>query len=173
MPPLQFTVSQRFPVSLERLWEVCSRRAYVEAKYRALDSRSLRLLDFTARPRFIEVLLERKVALPLARLVSWLPRFTPASLVLRHHTRWWRTTPDAANVQIEIVTIGLPLHGEATGTLREVAADCTEMSLRWRLDCGGAWPAERILRLFAQQVRNGLRRDYTFTVGYLREAVAA
>lgn len=167
MASLPFTTTEQFPASVDRLWRACSRRTYVERKYHALGDASMRVLDFRVGARHIEVLLERGVAPSLARFASWLPDM----LVLRHHTRWWRTGPGSVRVRVEIATAGLPVRVEATGELRELSPGSTEMQLQWQLRGEGAfWATAAIQRLFRQQVRQALRRDHAFTLRYLRDA---
>lgn len=176
MTSLQFTTRQRYPVSLGSLWRACTQRAYPQRKYLALGARSVRLLAFKVEPRHVEVELERTLDLPLARLAGWLPEplrgHVPESVVLHHQTRWWRTGPGTAKLDVKVAPAALPLRAEASGSLLQLSPDCTEMQMHWLLHCDLPWLADGALRLFEQQMRRALRRDHAFTLGWLRDAQA-
>ena len=174
MASRQFITRQRYPVSLGRLWRACTQRAYAQSKYLALGAQSVRLLEFTVEPRHVEVVLERTLALPVGRVARWLPEpataLVPATVRLHHQTRWWRTGPGTARLDVKIATAGLPLRAEASGSLLQLSNDCTEMQLHWQLHCDLPWLADGALRLFERQMRQALRRDHAFTLGWLQDA---
>jgi hypothetical protein len=166
--PMQFDVTQDFPVGLAQLWTALGRTDYVERKYRALGSTSLRLLSFSADAALIEVELERQAPVVREAVPAWARLLAGRRQAMRHHTRWRRTGPARIDVELEIAAMALPLSARGTGTVVELSPARSRMTLHFEVSGTAAALPSAVARVFAQQVRHALDADHAFTLAYLR-----
>ena len=165
---MQFDLTQDFPAGLDRLWATLGRVEYVELKYRALGSTSVRILKFSADARSIEVELDRQARVALDELPLWARIFCARRQTIRHHTRWQRVGPDRIDVELGILALGGLLSARGSGSVVEPSPGRSRMSLHFEVTSTAAALSSRAARLFAQQIRRALRADHAFTLEHLR-----
>ena len=164
---MEFSLTQDFPADLGRLWTVFGRPEYTEQKYRSLGSTALRMLKFAASDELIEVELERKAPVALERLPAWVRVLSGEQQTMRHHSRWERAGPKQINVELDISPVGVPLHAHCIGSVVELSRSLSRMTLRFDVNCSVPTIGTKMARLFAEQVKEALRADHAFTLGYL------
>lgn len=169
---MQFELTQEFPVGLERLWASLGRADYVERKYRALGSSSLRILKFHADAQSIEVELERQTDAVRDLLPPWARLIAGRRYRVCHHARWTRVKPKRAEVSLEILVPSLLLSAKGIGSVVERAPGRSRLALRFDVGCTSTAFASGVARVFARQVRRALEADHAFTLDYLRSAPA-
>lgn len=164
---MEFRVSYDYPAGLDRLWAAFGRRDYVQRKYASLGATGLRILRFAATDRSVEVELEREAPVRRERLPWWARPFVPAGQTIRQHTTWTRVGPAAAQADLEIAPVGLPVAAHGRGLATEQPAGATRLSLHWTLSSS---VGDRAAQLLAAEVRDALDADHLFTLGYLARA---
>lgn len=168
--PMEFTLEQRFPAGLERLWSVFGQAEYPLRKYLALGARAVRLHRFDVTAQTIEVDLERDVAVDRAQLPAWTRAWVGPTQTLGHRTRWRRTGPRQAEAELEIKPEGLPVLARGRARIVEEAPGSTTLQLTWQVTSNAPLVGAAVARLFAEQVRSALEADHAFTLRYLAEA---
>lgn len=167
MVAVHFDLAQDFPVGLDALWATLGRSDYIEQKYRALGSTSLRLLKCDVDSASIEVELERQALVDRGDLPAWARILSGRHQAMRHHTRWRRTAPDRVEIELAIRASGLGVGAQGTGHVLELAPNHSRMTLHFELVCSnGALPAA-VLKLFGRQLEHALQADHAFTLDYL------
>jgi len=164
---VNFSLKQDFPTDLARLWTALGRPDYVELKYRSLGATRLRVLKFDATVEVIEVELERSAPIARERLPAWARPFLGDEQMMRHHTRWRRIGPTHIEAELDIAPVGRPLRAHGVGTVIEPSPGQTRMTLRFDVQCKLPALADKVARLFADQVKEALRADHAFALGYL------
>lgn len=165
---MDFDVTQDYPVGLDRLWQVLGRPDYVERKYRALGSASLRVCHFAADATTIEVDVEREAPVATDVLPSWARLLAGSSQTVRHHTRWTRIDRRRAQAQVEISAVGRNVGARGMGSVIQGSPGSTRMNLHFIVHSPLPGLGKRVAELFARQVRHGLAADHAFTIDYLR-----
>jgi hypothetical protein len=167
---MKFRMRQDYPTSLEHLWAAFGDADYPEQKYRALGSSAVQILRFTATAKLIEVELERKARVVVAKLPAWARPFADGEQRMRHHSKWWRVSPTQVNAELDIVPVGLPVRAHATGSAVELTATQTRLTLSIEVKCWLPGIGATVARLFAEQMKEALRADHAFTLRYLERA---
>jgi|GEM_PF-738705 len=167
MADMKFSLRQDFPADLARLWTVFGRPEYTEQKYRSLGSTALRILKFEATDEMIEVELERKAPVALRRLPAWARVLSGRQQTMRHHSRWERAGPKQINAELDISPVGVPISAHCVGSVVELSQSLSRLTLRFDVNCDVPMVGTNVARLFAQQVKEALRADHAFTLGYL------
>jgi len=170
---MDFTVTQYFPMGLERLWVVFGRPEYPERKYSALGATAFRMKQFHVTEQTIEVELERDVPVDPSRLPPWVRTMVGSTQTLRHRTRWRRVSPTRVNAELDISPINLPVRARGVGTIVEIAPEMTRMDVTWQVKSIVPMIGDKIERLFADQVRTALDADHAFTLQYLQQVSPA
>jgi hypothetical protein len=115
----------------------------------------------------IEVELERKAPVALEMLPVWARLLSGRQQTMRHHSRWERVGPTQINAEPDISTVGVPLHAHCVGSVVELSRDLSRMTLKFDVNCNVPTVGTNVARLFAEQVKEALRADHAFTLGYL------
>jgi hypothetical protein len=170
---MNFTLTQDFPMGLDRLWVVFGRPEYPERKYIALGATAFRMQQFHVTEQTIEVELERDVPVKPSQLPPWVRTMVGGKQTLRHRTRWRRVSPTRINAELDIEPIRLPVRARGVGTIVEIAPERTRMNLTWQVKSRVPLIGDRIERLFADQVRTALDADHAFTLQYLQQVTSA
>jgi hypothetical protein len=170
---MEFSTTHDYPAGLDRLWAVFGRPEYPREKYLALGATAVRLDRFDADAQTIEVSLERVVPVAEARVPAWARRLLDHEQTLRHHTAWRRVLPRRVDARLEITPVGLPVQAHGTGSIVELSAGTSRMTLSWQVDSSLPMLGGRVERLFAEQVRTALDEDHRFTVRFLRQSAKA
>ena len=169
---MEFTMTQDFPASLDRLWAVFGQAGYVRSKYRALGAATVQLRHFEATPQAIDIDLERDMPVDPSRLPAWSRSLASARQTLRHRTAWRREGPARATAELDISVKGLPLHARGQATIAQVEPDLTRMQITWRVQSALPLIGGRVEQLLADQVGAGLAADHEFTLKFLAGATA-
>lgn len=164
---VDFEIAQDFPAGLSRLWEALGRRDYVERKYAALRSTSLRIRQFDSSAQRIEVRLERTQRVEPNRLPAWALWLSGPQLRLDHHSCWTRVGAREAAVELRVSTSGHVVRAHATGSVIELDRGHTRMRLHVTVECSLPVIGRRIADLFADQMKQAFEQDHAFTVRYL------
>jgi hypothetical protein len=170
---MDFTLTQYFPMGLDRLWVVFGRPEYPERKYIALGTTAFRMQQFHVTEQTIEVELERDVPVNPSQLPPWVRTMVGGKQTLRHRTRWRRVSPTRINAELDIEPIRLPVRARGVGTIVEIAPERTRMNLTWEVKSRVPLIGDKIERLFADQVRTALDADHAFTLQNLRQVTSA
>lgn len=165
---MQFDLTQEFPVGLEQLWAALGRADYVEQKYRALGSTSLRILKFSADADLIEVELDRQAPVAREELPVWARFLSGNQQAMHHHTRWRRAGLARVDAEFDISALGIPVSARGTGTVVELSPGHSRMTLHFDVRSASAALQSSVARVFAQQVKHALQEDHAFTLAYLR-----
>jgi hypothetical protein len=165
---VQFDLTQDFPVGLDRLWTALGRADYVEQKYRALGSTSLRMLKFSADADLIEIEFDRQAPVARDELPFWARVISGKQQAVHQHTRWRRAGPDRVDAEFDITALRMPISARGTGTVHELAPAHSRMTMRFYVSSTLAALKSNVARLFAQQVKQALQADHAFTLSYLR-----
>lgn len=165
---MEFTLTQDFPVGLDRLWSAFGRADYPRHKYLALGATAVRMRRFSATAQAIDVELERDMPVDSSRLPRWSRGLVGSEQTLRHHTVWRRIGPTQATAELDIRPAGLPVRAQGTAAIDESGPESTRLRLTWRVTSGVPVIGHKVERLFADQVRNALEADHAFTLQYLR-----
>ncbi len=165
---MQFDLTQDFPVSLERLWTVLGRADYIEQKYRALGSTSLRILKFSADAESIEIELDRQAPVARDELPMWAHVLSGKQQTMRHHTRWRRAGFDRVDADVDICALDLPVSAKGTGSVVELSSEHSRLTLHFDVRSTAPAFGSTVAQLFARQVKHALQADHEFTLGYLR-----
>jgi len=163
-------LTQDFPVGLDRLWTALGRADYVERKYRALGSTSLRMLKFSAHAASIEVEFHRQAPVAQDALPVWARVLSGKQQAVHQHTRWIRAGPDRVDAEYDISALGMPISARGTGTVVELSPGHSRMTMHFEVRGTLAALRSGVARLFAQQVKQALQADHAFTLAYLRGA---
>lgn len=166
----RFRLTQAFPAGIGQLWAVLGTRDYVERKYRALGSRSLRILRFEVDDRHIEVELERSAPVVADALPAWAGALAGRWQVMRHRSRWERVDPARVDVRFDVRMATRPVSAQGVGRLVERSSDDSRLTLDVRAGCDLPLVGAEVARLFAAEVRRVLADDFAFTVDYLAAA---
>jgi hypothetical protein len=166
---LQLDLTQDFPVGLERLWAALGRADYVEQKYRALGSTSLRVLKFSADADLIEVELDRQAPVAREELPVWARFLVGNQQAMHHHTRWRRAGLAKVDAEFDISAPGMPVSARGTGTVVELSPVHSRMTLHFEVKSAAAALKSSVALVFAQQVKRALEADHAFTLAYLQE----
>lgn len=167
---MKFDLRQEFPVGLERLWTALGRAAYVEQKYRALGSTSLRILKFSASPELIEVELDREAPVDGKQLPVWARVFSGKAQAMHQKTRWKRADPSRIEAEVDISAVRVLVSAKGVGSVVEVSPVHSRMTLHFHVSSASPILKSKVARLFAQQVKSALADDHEFTVDYLRRS---
>lgn len=167
---MKFITTHDYPARLDRLWAAFGHPEYPRQKYLALGARAVRLDRFDADAQTIEVGLERVVPVAAAGMPAWLRRLLGREQTLRHRSAWRRVPPGRVDADLEIVPVGLPVQARGTGSIVELPAGTSRMTLTWQIDSSLPLLGDRVERLFAEQVRAALDEDHCFTVRFLQRS---
>lgn len=167
--PVKFSLSQDFPVSLDVLWPVYGSPAYLEAKYKALGSTNLRILEAKTDDTSINVVLERTIAPDLRSLPDWARKMVARDYVMRHENRCQRSSPTHASVSLGIKPLGSPVDIHGRGSLSEPAPGQTRLALEFDVECRIPLVGKKVAELFAIKIREALAEDHDFTLAYIKE----
>jgi len=165
---MQLSLTQDFPAGIDRLWAVFGQPDYVQQKYAALGTGSLRLLHFECSAALIALELERALPLDPARMPAWARGLVGGSLSLRQRSRWRRLGPAQVEAELEIAPLGLPVHAQGHGQISETAGGGCRMQLNWELRSALPLLGGRVEHLLAEQLKLALAQDHAFTLDYLR-----
>jgi hypothetical protein len=164
---LKFSLRQDYPTSLARLWTALGHRGYVERKYRSLGTDAVRVLKFNATDEIIEVELQRSAPVAREKLPAWARPFVGHQQLICQHTRWRRVGPTHIEAELDLAPVGMQVHAHGVGSVVELSACRTRMTLRFDVQCTLPALGDKAARLFADQVREALRADHAFTQAYL------
>jgi len=167
---MRLKLQQDYPASLDDLWAVFSQPDYPERKYRALGATAFQLIHFSAGPRQIEVELERRAPAPMGKIPAWARPFVADEQTLRHYSQWRRLSAKKAGAELRIILAGTPVSVQGTGAIAEVSPALTRMILRFEVACRLPLVGGQVAHLVAEQIRQALEADYSFTLGYLQQA---
>ncbi|MGE5339146.1 MAG: DUF2505 domain-containing protein, partial [Gemmatimonadota bacterium] len=165
---LQFDLTQDFPVGLDQLWTALGRADYVEQKYRALGSTSLRMLKFSADAESIEVEFDRQAPVDRKELPVWARVLTGKRQAMHQHTRWRRAGPGRVEAEFDISAPGVPVSARGTGTVVELFPGHARLTMHFDVRSTLAALKFSVARIFAQQLKQALQADHAFTLAYLR-----
>lgn len=169
---VNFEIAHDFPASLDRLWEALGQRDYVDQKYSALGSTSLRIEQFDSSPRRIEVRLERTLGIEASGLPAWARWLSGRPQRLVHHTCWTRAGAREVDVELRVFTPDHAVDADATGTVIELDSGRTRMRLNVTVKCSVPAVGGQIAKVFADQMKHALEQDHAFTVRYLMRDAA-
>lgn len=141
---------------------------YIEQKYRALGSTSLRLRKFVSDARSIEVELEREALVAVEALPLWARILSGTKQVMRHHTRWTRVGRDRIDAVLDIRALGRGVAATGEGSVREPSPGHSCLTLHFDVVTTSPAMPSVVAELFARQVSHALEADHAFTVDYLR-----
>jgi hypothetical protein len=164
---MKFSLSHDFPVSLDVLWPVYGDATYLEAKYKALGSTHLRILESVVTEKQINVVLERTVSANINGIPDWAQKMISHDYVMRHENHCERPTPHQALVSLHITPLGSPVNIHGRGSLSEPAPGKTHLALTFEVECRIPVLGKKIAGLFAEKIKEALNEDYEFTVGYI------
>jgi hypothetical protein len=170
---MDFSTAHDYPAGLDSLWAAFGQPGYPRQKYLALGATAVRVERFAADSQTIEVDVERVVPLASTRVPAWARRLVGREQRLRQCTHWRRVSSRRIEARLEIVPIGLPVQAHGTGTIVELNAGASRMSLDWRVVSSLPIAGRRVERVFADLVRVALDEDHVFTVAFLQRALAA
>jgi Protein of unknown function (DUF2505) len=166
MGHVSFELEHSCPADLDRLWATLGRPEHVECKYAALGSTNLRILAFDADEHVINVVLERQIRAPDGALPAWARPVFAGSQVLHHRTRWARVDARSASVELKIWPLGAPVRAYGHGAVIELSDGSTQMKMHVGVQCGVPIIGTRVAELFANQLKQALGQDHSFTLSY-------
>jgi hypothetical protein len=170
---MEFSTSHDYPAGLDRLWATFGHPEYPQQKYLALGATAVRIDRFDADAQTIKVSLERVVPVAEARIPAWARCLLGREQTLCHDSAWRRVLPCRVDARLEITPVGLPVQARGTGSIVELPAGTSRMTLSWQIDSSLPMLGRRVERLFAEQVRTALDEDHRFTVRFLRQSAPA
>ena len=166
--PVEFDVTQDFPVGLGRLWSALGRAEYIEQKYRSLGTTSLRIRKLVTDADTIEILLDRKAPVALDELPLWARLLSGTKQAMRHHTRWKRVGRDRIDAELDIRAVGRGVVATGTGSVHELSPRLSRLTLHFDVATTSPAVPPGVADMFARQVARALEADHAFTVDYLR-----
>jgi hypothetical protein len=170
---MEFSTAHDYPAGLDVLWDAFGQPAYPRQKYLTLGATSVSVDRFVADSQTIEVEVERVVPIVAGRVPAWARRLVGREQMLRQRTRWRRASAGRVEARLQIVPVGLPVQAQGTGSIVELDAGTSRMTLVWRVESSLPVLGGRVERLFADQVRASLDADHAFTVAFLQQAMTA
>lgn len=166
---MKFSFDQDFPQGLDRLWAVYAQTDYLKAKYGALGSTHIRVLESVTTDKDLGVVLERTIpAADINGIPDWAKKLISRDYVMRHENRCKRTSPTHATVSLRITPVGSPVSISAQGTFSEPVAGHSRLALTFDVECKIPLVGGKVAELFAKKIREALAEDHDFTLGYIK-----
>jgi hypothetical protein len=166
---VKFNLSHDFPVGLTALWSIYGNPNYLAAKYKALGSSDLRILQAITDEQRICVVLERTITPDLKGVPDWARRLVVRDYIMRHENHCLRQGDALSRVNLRIIPVGAPVSISAAGSLSDVAADRSRLALDFDVTCTLPLVGKKVAEIFARKVHDALAEDHDFTVSYMRQ----
>lgn len=165
---MKFSIDQDFPQGLDVLWAVYGEASYLQAKYHALGSVNIRVIESVTDDTDLRVVLERTIpATAINGIPDWARKLISRDYVMRHENRCKRSGPAHAAVDLCITPVGSPVSITAQGSFSEPAAGQSRLALVFDVHCRIPLVGGKVAELFAHKIREALTEDYEFTLGYV------
>ena len=171
---MKFSFDQDFPQGLDVLWAVYALPDYLQAKYQALGSTNIRVLETLTTEQELWVLLERTIpATNINGIPDWARKLISRDYVMRHENRCRRTGPGPAVVELRITPVGSPVSITAQGSFSEPQPGHSRLALVFDVHCRIPLVGGKVEKLFAGKIREALMEDHDFTLEYIKGHPAA
>lgn len=170
---MKFNITQDFPQRLDVLWAVYAQPDYLQAKYNALGSTNVRVLESLTDEKSLSVVLERTIpSAGINGIPGWAQKLISRDYVMRHENRCRRTAPDHATVDLRITPVGSPVSISAHGSFSEPRAGHSRLALHFNVECKIPIVGSKVADLFAAKIREALQEDHDFTLAYVNAHAA-
>lgn len=160
---------QDYPASVETLWQVFGQPDYPQRKYKAQGITAYAVREFTASAETITLDLTRTLSIPADRIPALVRKFLHPEQTLHYISHWQRSGPDAADFDLEIIPLGLPVHVTGKGRLRQTSADSTRLSIDFTVTVNIPLIRHKVESMVAAQIEKSFRDDHAFTLRYIAE----
>ena len=166
---MKFNLSHDFPVGMAALWPVYGSPDYLAAKYKALGSSNLRILEAITDEQRIRVVLERTITPDLKGVPDWARRLVVRDYTMRHENHCQRQGDALSRVNLRIIPVGAPVSISAAGSLSDVASGRSRLALDFDVTCSLPLVGRKVAEIFARKVHEALAEDHDFTVSYMQQ----
>lgn len=154
------------PFSIDRLWALCSDPVFSEQKFLASGAESVSIHRFVATPTNVELELEHEACIGPCAMPNWFREWGGSRQTLRERTGWRRTGPRRAEMEIEIVPVGVPARIDGRGMACEPVPGLTFVLTNWHVTSTLPYLGDQVELLFAERIDARVRGDREFMLRF-------
>lgn len=162
-------LQQDYPASVDTLWQVFGQPDYPQRKYKAQGITAYAVREFTVSPEKISLDLTRTLSIPADRIPAIVRKFLHPEQTLHYVSHWFRRGPDAADFDLDIIPVGLPVHIKGKGQLRQTGGASTRLTIDFTVTVNVPLIRHKVESMVAAQLEKTFRDDHAFTLRYIEE----